>query len=553
MTFDKTYDVVVLGSGAAGASTAAVAAGCGLNVLLLEKADVFGGGTTYSYGAVWLGMDPYSQREAEVVERSAEIEAAVEYLAFLSAGAVPRTDLTRYVKRSIWAMRLLHTHGLELQPSKMIPDHYYPVAPGSKAAGHVYCAPLFRAADLGTLAGSLGRSPYVPTGLTWDEAISWGGLTDDEHWDHALIESRRRNGDHRGFGMGLAGHLLHACIKAGVVLQGSCAAQRLIVEDGTVVGVEVARRDEQAGPIRIGARRAVVIATGGVEGNHEFVRKFEDLPDWHTHFPPDVTGDGVLMALQVGAALIRAPHNLRVMLGFKLATPEGGRHFRSAGIREAAAPHTLVVNYRGERFGDESSFQYMVNEIKRMNVETHTFSNYPCFLVMDQQFFERYSFAGRPKGSAAPGWLARAETLEDLAEALGIDSAAFAKTVAEFNGFAEVGDDPKFGRGRAPFANVMGGTHRKGHSQNLGTVRKPPFYGVPLIPTGISSVSLQISARGAVLDNYGAEIAGLYACGNAARDIDAGPGYQAGISHAQGMTMGCTIGAFLGGEAEDAS
>jgi 3-oxosteroid 1-dehydrogenase len=551
MTFDETYDVVVLGSGAAGTSAATTAAGRALKVLLLEKADTFGGGTAYSYGAVWLGWDPYASVHAER-EQDAEFSATIDYLDFLCAGSVPRADLARFVGRSVWAMRTLRAHGIELQPSKMVPDHYYPVAPGSKASGRIYSAPLFRAAELGPLANSLGRSPYVPTGLTWDEAISWGGLTDDEHWDHALVEARRRDGDHRGFGMALAGRLLQACINSGVRLQSSCAARRLIVEDGRVVGVEAARIDKGRS-IRIGARRGVVIATGGVEGNHEFVRKFEDLPAWHTHFPPDVTGDGVLMALQIGAALTRAPNNLRMMLGFKLATPEGGRHFRSAGVREAAAPHTLIVSYRGERFGDESSFQFMINEIKRLDISTHSFSNYPCFLVMDEQFFERYSFAGRRKGLAAPEWVARASTLKDLADTLGIDSAVLAETVAEFNSFAEAGDDPKFGRGRTPFANVMGGARRQGHSQNLGPVQKPPFYGVPLIPTGISSVSLQINAQGAVLDNYGRELVGLYACGNAAHDIDAGPGYQAGISHAQGMTMGCTIGAILAGEAVDPS
>jgi len=541
MSFDETFDVVVLGSGAAGASAAVAAATQGQRVLLLEKADVFGGGTTYSYGAIWLAIDPYRDTPAT----DEEIEAAVDYVSFLSARLLPRAEVRRFVRRALWAMRQLRSHGVEIEPSTRVPDHYFPIAPGSLSSGHTFAARLFRTADLGPLAEALGRSPYVPTGLTWDEAIAWGGMTDDEGWDHALLKKRREDGDHRGFGMALAGRLLHACQQAGVTIRGKTGGRSLIVENGRVIGVVAEGTGTGAGR-RIAATRGVVIASGGIEGNHDFVMKHEDLPAWHTHFPPTVTGDGLLMALDIGAALLRAPHNLRVMLGYKLGVPEGGRWFRSSGVREASAPHTLIVNFRGERFGDESSFQYMVNEIKKFDVATHSFVNYPCFLVMDDQFFQRYSFAGRPKGAPAPGWLTRADTLAGLAAALGIEPERFEATVAEFNGYAAAGEDKRFGRGEAPFANVMGGT-RKAGNRNLGEVSSAPFYGVPLVPTGICSSSLEITGDGAVLDNHGNTIAGLYACGNAAHDIDGGPGYQAGMSHAQGIAMGYTIGTLLGG------
>jgi 3-oxosteroid 1-dehydrogenase len=542
MRFDESFDVVVLGSGAAGTSAAIAAARSGLDVLLLEKADVLGGCTTYSGGVIWLGIDPYSN-ELD----SDELEDAVAYLTFVTAGTLPRDDLVRFVMRSRWAFQFLRSQGIRVERSEGYPEIYYPIAPGSKVGRRAYQAGLFRTADLGPLAGSLGRSPYYPTGASMDELVKWGSRSDETKWDQALMESRRINGDYRGFGMGLAGNLLLACQKADVTIRSSCGGRELLVEGGSVVGVRAGSTSGDK-DVRIEARRGVVIATGGVEGNHDFVRKFEDLPAWHTHFPPDVTGDGTLMALHLGASLLRSPHNLRVMLGYKLPTPEAGRYFRSAGILECAARHSMIVNFGGQRFADESSFQYMVNEIKRFDVATHSFVNYPCYLIMDSQFFAKTSFAGRSKGSAPPDWLPSGTTPDELAGKLGIDKSGFAATLAEFNQAVATGEDKRFGRGTKAFSKLLGGSVKTGETNNLGTIERGPFYGVPLIPTGQSSVTLQIDSNGAVLDNFGVRIAGLHACGNAARDVDAGPGYQAGMSHAQAITMGCTIGTLLAGK-----
>ncbi|MGH3759307.1 FAD-binding protein [Actinophytocola sp.] len=543
--FDETFDVVVLGSGASGTAAAATAAAHGATVLLAEKADVLGGGTAYSYGAIWLGVDPFGP--SPQAPPAQELADAVDYLRFLTADTASVAELQRFIRRSSWAMRSLRSLGVPFKTLQRVPDHYFPMAPGSRPKGRVFATELFRAADLGEWAPHLGRSPYVPTGVDWDEAIGWGGLTDQTGWDHELVASRRADGDHRGFGMGLAGHLLAACLRHRVDVRTACAGHRLILDDGAVAGVElVARRGEELVTLRVGAKRGVVLACGGAEGDTELVRKFEDLPAWRTHFPPSVEGDGIRMALEIGAALARARHNLRVMLGYQLDVPEGGRHFRSSGVREAAAPHTVIVNARGERFGDESSFQFMVNEVKRFDVRTHTYVNYPCFLIMDAQFFERYSFAGRPVGEPAPAWLARGGDLRELAGKLSIDAAGLERTVEAFNAGVAAGADV-FGRGSTPFANIMGGTAQAGSSANLGPLTRPPYYGVALVPTGISSITLEVDAGGQVRDVRGRPVPGLFACGNNASDIDTGPGYQAGLSHAQGMAMGVTIGTAVAG------
>ena len=76
-----------------------------------------------------------------------------------------------------------------------------------------------------------------------------------------------------------------------------------------------------------------------------------------------------------------------------------------------------------------------------------------------------------------------------------------------------------------------------GGSGSLGTVEKPPFYGIELHPAGGSSVGLLTDAHGRVIHQRRRPIPGLYASGNAAAATEQGVGYQAGLSLASAMTF----------------
>jgi 3-oxosteroid 1-dehydrogenase len=78
MTFDNTFDVVVVGSGAAGLATALGAADSGLKVLILESTDKWGGNSAMSGGGLWLPNNPLLRRDG--VQDSRE-----EALAYLEA------------------------------------------------------------------------------------------------------------------------------------------------------------------------------------------------------------------------------------------------------------------------------------------------------------------------------------------------------------------------------------------------------------------------------------------------------------------------------------
>jgi 3-oxosteroid 1-dehydrogenase len=260
------------------------------------------------------------------------------------------------------------------------------------------------------------------------------------------------------------------------------------------------------------------------------------------------------MAAEIGAAIHLIPMNMAMFLGFNIPNERPGEEptYRSAGNKELSYPHTLVVNQDGERFADESYFQAILSALRHFDVWRHRHANLPCYLIFDQSYADKYSFAASPAGSPIPTWVSRANTLDELAAALGIDGARLAKTVARFNEFARDGEDRDFQRGRAPWSNYYAGDLTHQPNANLGPVERPPFYGIRLIPSGLSSAGLLTNGHGQVVHLRGHPMPGLYASGNAAVYVDYGAGYQAGLSLARGMTFSYLAVQHMLGEAAQA-
>jgi len=160
----------------------------------------------------------------------------------------------------------------------------------------------------------------------------------------------------------------------------------------------------------------------------------------------------------------------------------------------------------------------------------------PAYLVFDSQYLKKYSFANRPVGNDVPKTVARGRTLAELAAQLGIDRERLEKTVNQFNGFVAAGVDDDFHRGENQWKLASAKAARSSNA-SLGTIEKPPFYGVELHPTGASSVGLLADSRGRVIHQRRHPIPGLYASGNVAAATEHGIGYQAGLSLASSMTF----------------
>jgi 3-oxosteroid 1-dehydrogenase len=528
MSSAETHDVVVLGSGIAGLAAGLAAHEAGLRAVVIEKAEQLGGTSSESYGLIWIG-DNHLMRAAGETDRREDI---IAYMRFLGGGELDEERMLALVDHSPAVLRFFQSCGIGFRLVRGLVDHYYGVAQGARASGRTVEAELISGFDLADWRDRVRTPKDAPYFLTAEEQTAWGGINNASKWDQRLIGERRAK-DIRGKGVGLVTHFVKALRTRGVPLALNHPMRRLLTDNGRVTGVETADGRQ------ILARKGVVIATGGYEWNADLMRDFDPLPGLEPLSPRSLTGDGLIMAAEIGAAIRRIQNNLNLMLGFTLVPDEPGRAPIQcmAGISEMCSPHTMVVNGAGERFADESYFQSVVPALRRFDTLTHSYVNLPCYLIFDAQYASRYALAHLPAGAKIPASVARADNLRDLAAQLGIDGDGLTRTVTRFNAFARAGVDEDFHRGALKWRLAGGDAHKRPNSR-LGTIEQAPFYGLELHPSlGTSSAGLLTNSRGQVLHQRRHPIPGLYASGVAAARTELGAGYQAGLNLASGMTF----------------
>ncbi|MBW2510064.1 MAG: FAD-binding protein, partial [Deltaproteobacteria bacterium] len=129
--WDRTVDLLVMGSGAAGMGAAVRGHDLGLDVLLVEKSDLYGGNSAMSGGVCWVANNPGMAKEG--IEDSDE--DGFRYLKHITKGEVPDEMLWLYVRESKRVLAYLHdkTH-VRYVPLAKYTD-YYPEAPGGRPGG----------------------------------------------------------------------------------------------------------------------------------------------------------------------------------------------------------------------------------------------------------------------------------------------------------------------------------------------------------------------------------------------------------------------------------
>jgi 3-oxosteroid 1-dehydrogenase len=531
--WDLSVDLVSVGSGLGGSAAAIAAADTGLEAMILEKAPLIGGSTVYSYGILWVPNN-HHQRRMGVPDSTDE---ARRYMTFLGAGRQWEEHVETYLEYAPVALEYFErVAGVPFYPVQGLPDHYYPTAPGSLPFGRNVQVEPFPATTLGEWQARLRHSPYVER-VTFEEMARWGGRNNEQNWDRAVLAERELQ-DVRTFGAGLAGYFLCAALRRAVPLLVDTPVERLVVERGTVCGVEAS----QAGrPLRIQARKGVLLATGAYGANARLVRWFDEYPPAPTNRPPQSSeGDGLVLAMEHGAAIAIEHGSVRAKLHYVVPgeTVDGVPVGRDAGLREVAAPHSLLVNRDGERFGDESFFEDIAIKLRHFDLWRHAYTNRPSFLIFDQQFWDRYGFGPIPPGDPVPDWIARGETLAELAATLGIDGERLVTTVERFNRFAAEGRDEDFHRGEGAWMRQVTGDLGSRENPNLRPANQPPFYGLELHTGDTRSAGLVTNRFGQVIHVRGHPLPGLYACGEVAAQLQVGVGYQAGNTLGHAITFG---------------
>jgi predicted oxidoreductase len=291
-------------------------------------------------------------------------------------------------------------------------------------------------------------------------------------------------------------------------------AVELITHSGRVTGVRLESAD---GPIEVCAG-AVVLATGGFEFDSDLVRDFLRGPMRFPAGVPTNTGDGLRMAMRIGAKLGNMREAWWVPV-VALPRSEAGAHQPvQLVLRERTLPRALMVNRTGRRFTNEAAnYNALGGAFHEFDPTTFAYRNLPCWLVFDQGFIDRYGGFGAGPGGPAPDWVIRADNLAVLAERIGVPADALEATVARFNRLVAAGHDDDFLRGDSAYDGWCGDQSvYPAREATLGPLDTAPFYAVELHSSTLGTKGgPRTDIDGAVLDVDGRVIAGLFAAGNA--------------------------------------
>jgi len=507
---DEQFDVVVVGSGAAGLTAAVTASLRGAEkVIVFEKADLVGGTTAWSGGQVWIPNNPHMPEVG--IEDSRE--KALTYIMSLSRDMLDESLVESYVDAGPDMVTFLEKHTpVQFYSVEGMPDYHPEFPGGSTEGGRTIECPLYPFKELGEWEDRVTPSPYFANpNITMSETPLGKAIPEIPGRDEL---SRRSEENERGCGQALIGRLLRACLDQNVEIQTGCGVNELIVEKGQVCGVVV---DTPEGVQRIRASRGVVLASGGFDWDEDLRRSFLRGPMTHPVSMETTTGDGLRMSMKAGAMLA----NMREAWWIPVAvvSTEENPMGRVLINGQRTLPHSIMVNRHGKRFTNEAAnYNAFGAAFHVEDVSKFEYQNLPCWLVFDGTYAESYGFrvASGVEGKGVADWVTRAESPEALAELLGINGQNLKASIERWNRLCDEGHDPDFGRGDSAFDRWWGDPHRKGQRDaTLGPLLKPPYYAVEIKSGCLGTKGgPKVDKHGRVVDIDGEAIRGLYAAGN---------------------------------------
>ncbi|SFT93507.1 FAD binding domain-containing protein [Geodermatophilus amargosae] len=500
----EEYDVVVLGTGAAGLTAALAAAQAGASVGLFEKGTEVGGTTCLSSGVAWLPANPLAVRAGVPDSR----EEGLAYLGSLSRGLILPELAEAFVDTVGELVAWLEERTpLRLQLIAPYPD-YHPERPGGKPGGGRSVEPeLFPVPRLGEWAGRM-------VGAVRRTAVSESPMGGGTGVLAPEVLAARDAEDLEGGGRGMVAALLRGCLDAGIEPVTGARGLELVVEDGRVAGVRL-ERDGRSEVVR--ARSGVVLATGGFEWDAELVRDFLRGPIAHPASVPTNTGDGLRMAMRVGAGL----GTMREAWWAPVCVLPGrtiqGQQAVYLVNRERTLPGSILVNRDGRRFTNEAAnYNALGGAFHTLDPATLDYRNHPCWLVWDDACARRYGGFGLGGGQAPPDWVLSAGSLPELAASIDVPADTLVATVQRWNASAERAEDPDFGRGRSAYDRFLGDRSLDGPASTVGPLTRGPFHAVQVFSSTLGTKGgPRTTVDGAVLDVDGDVVPGLFAAGNA--------------------------------------
>ena len=351
--WDHEFDVVVVGSGAGGLTAAIAARDLGQSVVVIEKSDQYGGTSAISGGGVWV---PCNHLLAAAGAKDSH-DDALAYLKAATRGMVAEARLLAYLEHAPRMVRYLEEKTCLKYRAMPTYSDYYPSLPGSKP-GYRTMDPLpFNAARLGEeLARMRPPQPGTLIGgrVTMTAGEAHAILCKERGWMTLFMRRMARywldlpwrfksKRDRRlTLGSSLVGSLRRSMMDRDIPLWLDTALDSLVTDARRVVGIVATQNGK---PVRIAARRGVILAAGGFEHNQAMRDEYLPKPtraEW-TVTPPSNTGDAIRAGQGVGAQVALMDHAWWAPTVFIM-----GREKRRALFVERNLPGCVMVNRLGQ-------------------------------------------------------------------------------------------------------------------------------------------------------------------------------------------------------------
>ncbi len=531
VNFDETFDVIVVGTGAAGYSAAIAAAMGGSSVLQLEKASEVGGTTKKSQGAIWVpnnhfmrksGMPDPQEHFLKLVARLARPNLYNPNLEFYGLSEWEYNQSVAFYDNAGTALEALVDWGaFGLMHLADMPDYHADLPENHAKFGRVML-PL------------VGGRPGEP-----------------------------------GSGADLIASMDERACAIGIDIRVGHTVRRLYVDDdGSPTGVQV----ETDRVLSFRAQKAIIFASGGWAQSGYLRNNFLAGPLLGACAAKTNTGDFLPIATDLSADLVNM--NYCAMAPMVVDHAIANRP-DSCGTWRMGGDSMIMVNKYGHRVADEKA---VYHELARV---FHTWDpgrrEYPNLVLMaiwDAPGYEQGSGSilpgiehhwGNPLVMALPDQphLVKADTIKELATAIGEHLRQFSEhtggleldlhferelnnSIQQFNKFAASGEDEAFHRGERPISRFFSGPPRAGNTANptMAPISEAgPYFATLMGPSALdTSGGPKTDECGRVLRRDGRPIQGLYAVGNCAGSPFGQAYFGAGATLGPYLTNGYVAG-----------
>ena len=534
MEWDYEFDVVVVGSGNGALTAALCSHDGGAKTLVIEKSSQFGGTSATSGGGVWIPNNRYAK--AENVDDSEQ--DARNYINSVSPEGMIKDELIEtYISEGPRMIDYLHENSqVKYRNLAHYPDYFPDNTGGKEGNRSMEPEPIF-GTELGDDLGKL-REQHPQTAFTMgpinmnftqvEGQLLLGALPGwktqfAKLFTKYILDFAMRlkwGWKDRRLTMGNAGiaRLILSLKDRKVDLWTLTAMTDLVDENGKVIGIKATK---DGSSINIKANKGVILAAGGFERDQDLRDKYLPKPSNAEWSAANIhnTGDALKAALKLGADT----HQMDT--GWWSTTMKvPGQEKGWLSMVDKSMPGNYTVNKNGERFSNESqNYVSFVNDMFAKFDEGNPCA--PCYMIFDSNFRKNRPCGPLLQGSMqpdsavpkewwTPSFLSKGETLEELAEIVGIDPDGLRATQAKVNGYAVTGKDLELQRGDSAYDRYYGDPSVT-PNPCLAPLKEGPFYCMVLYPGEMGTAGgLVIDTHARVLKQDGQPIAGLYACGN---------------------------------------